>query len=99
MEVNGYTLRTTFLQDFQIADIFGESAIRDTYKRASEEWNTNTEYFTELVMVLNWMCWGHHAKGHEKLSVLYEKLYYKAHNYALSHFEGADLEYYLTTTD
>ena len=33
MSENGYTVQTTFWEDFTIADRFGLSAIRDTYNR------------------------------------------------------------------
>ena len=39
MSENGYTVQTTFWEDFTIADLFGLSAIRDTYNRAFKEWN------------------------------------------------------------
>ena len=32
-----YPYKTTFFQDFSIADAFGLSAVEDTYKRAFEE--------------------------------------------------------------
>ena len=38
MNVNGYETFTTFWQDFTIADRFGVSAIKDTFKRAFNEW-------------------------------------------------------------
>ena len=38
MEEIGYKPITTFWDDFSIADRFGISAIKDTYKRAFEEW-------------------------------------------------------------
>ena len=50
----GYTQITTFFEDFSIADHFGIAAIRDTYKRAFNEWKNDYKYLTELVLVLNW---------------------------------------------
>ena len=38
-----------FMTDFRIADLFGENAIRDTYKRAFAEWKDNVEYFASFV--------------------------------------------------
>ena len=38
---NGYVLTTTFWEDFSIADRFGEAAIKDTFKRAFNEWKGN----------------------------------------------------------
>lgn len=55
--VAGYKPRTTFYEDFSIADHFGCPAVRDTYCRAFNAWQNNIEYMTELVMVLNWKIW------------------------------------------
>ena len=49
-----------FWQDFSIADAFGESAIRDTAKRAIEEWivgSHDPKYTAGLVCCLNWKIW------------------------------------------
>ena len=54
----GYKTFTTFAMDFEIADNFGEKAIRDTYK-ASLSWLSDYKYWTELVMILNWNIWKH----------------------------------------
>ena len=94
----GYKQITTFFEDFSIADNFGLSAIKDTFKRAFEEWKNNYKYLTELVMVLNWKSWQHHQKD-EKKSELYVKLYEKANTYAYSHLKGDELSYYFRTTD
>lgn len=37
----GYKPRTTFWQDFSIADVFGEDAVTDTFQRAFAEWKDN----------------------------------------------------------
>lgn len=96
---NGTESKTTFWSDFSIADAFGVKAIKDTYKRAFDEWKTNVEYLTELVIVLNLKCWDHYYKGHQQISELYSDLYYKAHGYAQSHLKGKDFEYYFNMTD
>ena len=54
---NGYKFVSTFPSDFTIADKFGESAIRDTFNRAFNEWKSNYVYLTELVISLNWKIW------------------------------------------
>ena len=97
--MDGYEFKTTFWQDFTIADVFGEDAVKDTYRRAFSEWKTDAEYVTELVMVLNWKCWEHYEKGHSALSMLYSDLYYQADAWCLDHLKGSDLTYYITTTD
>lgn len=90
---------TTFNMDFQIAEAFGENAIRDTYKRAKAEWKNDCGYFTELVVVLNERCWMWHSKGNEKLSSLYSELYYDANDYALDNYKGEEAQHFLDVTD
>ena len=43
---NGYEMTTTFMRDFDIADMFGENAIKDTFKRAFDEWKGNYIYIS-----------------------------------------------------
>ena len=68
--MTGYTMFTTFWDDFAIAERMGIIvqngqyvrtdvnrgivAIEDTFNRAFKEWKTNYNYLTELVMVLGW---------------------------------------------
>jgi len=95
----GYECQTTFWQDFTIADKFGADAIRDTFNRAFEEWQSNTTYLTELVMVLNWKSWEHYEKKHEAIFRLYQSLWEKADAWAWNNLKGDDLNYYMRTTD
>jgi hypothetical protein len=95
---NGYELQTTFWRDFSIADLFGESAIEDTFNRAFNEWKTNVKYVTELVMVMSWKSC-HHYTNNYSYSILYADLYHKVDNWCLDNLKGEDLEYYLKTTD
>ena len=78
----GYVEKTTFGMDFDIADAFGEQAIKNTYERALKEWKNNYKFFTELVMVLNYKCWQWYYRGNQTISKLYADLYYKADEYA-----------------
>lgn len=95
----GYTQKTTFWQDFSIADAFGLSAIKDTYNRAFKSWKTNTEYITEFVMVLNWKCWQWYERGNQTYSELYGKLFYEARDWCFDNLKGDDLTYFVRTTD
>lgn len=98
--MTGYEPKTTFYTDFSIADVFGgEPAIRDTYKRAFKGWKSNTEYVTELVMVLNWKSWEHSSKGNNALAKLYVELYYELDNWCVENLKGDDLQYYYRTID
>ena len=99
LENLGYETKTTFFDDFSIADNFGADAIKDTFKRALDEWKANKIYLTELVMVLNHKSWFMNDKGKESLSKLYADLYEKADNYAITHLKGEDLQYFLRVTD
>ena len=94
----GYELKTTFWNDFSIADRFGIDAIKDTYKRAFEEWKDNRVYLTELVMVLNWKIWAWY-KTNRALSEVYNDLWEEADAYACENLHGEDAEYFFSTTD
>lgn len=98
-ELTGYEPKTTFWEDFTIADVFGADAVQDTFNRAFNEWKINYIYLTELVMVLNHRCWLHYHQKNMKLSQLYCELFEKSRDYAFDHLKGAELEYYIQTTD
>lgn len=96
--ITGYKPKTTFYEDFSIADNFGIAAIKDTYKRAIRDWKDNYIYLTELVLVLNWKIWEHHITN-ENLAIVYNDLWEKAGNFVLQTLEGEELQYYLQTID
>jgi hypothetical protein len=99
IEPGGYELKTTFLQDFRIADKFGADTIRDTYERAFKEWREDVVYMTELTMVLNWQIWHHWENGNHEIGRLYDMLWRKAHSYCCDFFTGEDARYYFMVTD
>ena len=94
----GIPQKTTFDDDFSIADRFGRKAVIDTYKRAFEEWKDNYEYLTELVLVLNWKIWQYYTEDPD-LAELYNDLWGKADDYAMSNLKGEELSYFLRITD
>lgn len=98
MKVNGYETITTFWQDFTIAENFGEAAIRDTYKRAFNEWKRNYKYLTELVLILNWKIWQHYETN-EPIARIYNELWEKADAYACENLKGEEAKYFFDTTD
>ena len=98
MRVFDYETKTTFWEDFSIAEVFGIDAVKDTYDRAFAEWKNNTVYLTELVMVLNWKIWVWYEKD-EPLARVYNDLWEKTDAYAMDNLKGKDLTYFLTTTD
>ena len=95
---NGYEIKTTFWEDFSIADKLGVGAIRDTYNRAFEEWKNNYVYLTELVLVLNHKIWQHHQSDETKAR-LYDELWRKADAYACDNLKGEELDYFYETLD
>ena len=97
-ELTGYKPKTTFWDDFTIADAFGLAEIRDTFERSFRDWKHNVEYITELVMVLNWKIFQHHEKDDDKAK-LYNDLWSIADSYCMDNLKGKDLDYFLSTTD
>jgi hypothetical protein len=95
---NGYEMTTTFWEDFTIADIFGEAAVKDTFKRAFEEWKSNYIYLTELVIVLNHKIWQHY-ETRENLARVYNDLWEKADAYACGNLRGEELSFFYRITD
>lgn len=98
MRLLDYECKTTFWNDFSIAERFGAEAIRDTYKRARAEWERDQVYGTELAMILNHKCWYWYEKS-SVFSKLYTELWEEYHNWVLENWKGEDLEYYLRVAD
>ena len=94
----GYKTKTTFWDDFSIAEAYGEKAIIDTYDRAFKEWKSDVEYLTELVLVLNHKIWAYYQTN-VQLGELYNTLWDKTHTWCLDHLKGDDLTYYWQTKD
>ena len=95
--MTGYKPITTFYEDFSIADKFGINAIKDTYKRAFNDWKSDYKYLTELVMVLNWKSWEH--ENNVQFCRLYSELFYELQDYAYNNLKGEELNYFIITTD
>jgi hypothetical protein len=77
METENYEWKTTFREDFAIADVFGKRAVEDTYKNSLEFALSGPEYFGEFVCVLNWGIWNNYEKD-ELLARVYDKLWREA---------------------
>lgn len=99
MKENGYETKTTFWDDFSIADRFGVSAVKDTYKRAFNEWKNNTVYVTELVLVLNHKLWQHYNKNNQILAEVYDGLWREANDWCYDNLKGEDAEYFFNVID
>lgn len=87
MKEVGYNLLTTFWEDFSIADKYGIVGVKDTYRRAFNEWKDDYKFFTELTLVLNHKIWQHYESNRE-LAALYDRLWREADEYAMNNFKG-----------
>lgn len=98
-----YEYFTTFWQDFDVAENYGEKAIKDTAKRAFDEWKDDVKYLTELVMIINHKCWDFYYKGANRMSELYDDMYYEYYDKALDYLEEKgnedDISYFIRTLD
>lgn len=97
-ELTGYKPFTTFYEDFSIADAFGVSAIKDTYKQAFKNWKSDYKYITEFIMALNWKIHEHYG-GNNSYAEVYDELWCEADEWAMENLKGEALQYYLRTTD
>lgn len=72
---------TTFYADFKVAeanDPFGNLAsLKETWNRVWKEWRNNAAYMIELCLVMNHLCWEHHAKGNLAWSAWYGDRYHE----------------------
>ncbi len=104
-QLTGYEPKTSFYRDFSIADKYGIDAIMDTYQRAFNEWQNDTEFITELTMVLNWKIWEHYDSTEDedsptnKIASLYNDLWQECDNWCRDNLKGDDLSYFYNTTD
>lgn len=96
--LTGYKPFATFYEDFSIADAFGVSAIKDTYRNAFMNWKSDYKYITEFIMALNWKIHEHYGRNDEYAEV-YDELWRKADEWAMENLKGEALQYYLRTTD
>ena len=87
---NGYEMKTTFWEDFTIADAFGVSAIEDTYNRAFNGWKHDYVYITELSLVLNWKMFQWYEKDDSKYQIYYD-LYTKLDAWCMDNLRNSEL--------
>ena len=90
--------KTTFYEDFSMAEMFGKEAIIDTYKRCLSEWSGDVKYFTKFVIALNHKIREWYGKENN-VAKLYDKLWREVDLLALEIFQWKDKEYYLKETD
>ena len=95
----GYTQRTTFWDDFTIAERRGVKAIEDTYKNAFQSWKHDIVFIVELVLVLNWKMLYMDERHMPEKSVMYYKCWVELSNWCERHLEAGAYEYFILVTD
>lgn len=86
-----------FMTEFITAEhIGGMNAVQCVYDREFAKWKGNVEYFASFVMTLKHRLWDHYERGNKPYVRLYDRLAKTADAYAHEHFEGKDVEYYIT---
>ena len=96
---NGYTMTSTFFEDFQIADKFGVKGVEETFENAFNSWKCNHVYLTELAIVMSNNSIMHYVHGHMELSKTYTELYRKIDTYCMDNLKSEELQFYLKATD
>ena len=95
----GYTQRTTFWDDFTIAERWGVKAIEDTYKNAFKSWRHDLVFIVELVLVLNWKMLYMDERHMTENSAMYYKCWVELSNWCERHLEAGAYEYFILVTD
>lgn len=113
-DMGAFRPQYTFYSDFSIADWYGESSVRDTYKNVINSWGGDYKALTEIVMVLNHKAWAfdcrvdsHYlgARCTEEVRLRYIKVYTELYNKADAEFrkrykDNKDaMRYYYEVTD
>ena len=90
---------STFYADFSVADVYGEKAIEDTYKRAFANWKNDVKMCAELCAALNHKIWYWHDCGVSEYVELYDRLWKKVDAYGCETFKGDDITYWFYVLD
>ena len=102
IDMTGYKPKTTFWEDFSIADAFGTKEVQDTFDRAFKEYKDDMVYATELAMVINWKQFQFADGGiiaKSDMAKLYQQLWFKIDKYIMNNWKDEKLAYYLKETD
>lgn len=96
-----YKRQTTFASDFAITERCGKRAVLDTFKRSVRNFRDNMEYFAEMILVTNFLCWYFNFIKQNDWSKLYSELYYLSKDLYLDWFSGnhAAIDYYYEYVD
>lgn len=92
---------TTFCRDFMMAEVYGASAIRNTFNRAFAGWKCHYKYLTELAMTLNHRLfyWHETAGENDERTKLYRMLWQQADDWGYNNLKGDELSFFLRVLD
>ena len=97
--LDNYKQLTTSWLDLSIADRFGISAIKSTYKSLLKNFNGNYKYITELVVVLNHKIWQYYDKNNNQYMKVYNDLWDELCAHVYKTFKKDELSYFYRITD
>ena len=93
----GYVVITDYFD--QLENLRTRKEIFEKYKELFEDAKKDYKKLTELVIVLNTLCWKYHNSCNHKISQLYAGLYHKTHDFACRTLKGEEFEYYYNITN
>lgn len=93
----GYVVITNYFD--QLENLKTRKEIFEKYKELLEDAKKDYKKLTELVIVLNVLCWENYSRGNIKQSQLFGGLYHKTHDFACRTLKGEEFEYYYNITD
>ena len=85
---------TAFMYYFSDAEKYGPEAVKDVFNKAFKELKKDVASFSEFARTISIKAWAWSGTDNE-LAYVYESLWEKADNYAMTHFKGTDLKYYM----
>lgn len=98
-------INNTFYSDFTIADHFGKSAIKDTYRRAFRAWKEDIDYIVALSIALNHKGWSWWERDKE-VGKLYFELWEELEHFVFEekgeeykNYTKEELNYYIRALD
>lgn len=97
MNINGYETITSYYLDFSVAEELGVESIKSVFDNVFNKCKHDYKYLTELVMVLSWKMYEHRSGN--LFGKVYSDLWSFADTYACDNLHGAELKYFLRTTD
>lgn len=85
----------SLVEQLEGAEFDGIPKVKEAFMCLFEKSKVDSIAMAELVLVINHLNWLHYRMRNKELCNLYEKLYYKAHYWALDNFKENEIKSYL----